>query len=85
MLSADYRAAKALMEVRMKEATARSRGAEHVQLSSRAALPDPAQRLLRRLALLLVATGGRLVSYGLPPHRPAGGTMNGRTRNSYSV
>lgn len=85
MLSADYRAAKALMEVRMRETTGRVRDTEQVQLSSQAALPDPVQRLLRRLALLLVATGGRLVSYGLPPYQPAGRTMNGRTHNSYSV
>jgi hypothetical protein len=85
MLSADYRAAKAVMEARVEEATGRAVDVGHVQLPSQPALPDLAHRVLRRLALLLVATGGRLVSYALPPYRPAGVTMNGRTRNSYSV
>lgn len=65
MLSADYRAAKAVMEARVEEAKGQAGwGLGYVQLSSQAALPDLAHRVLRRLALLSVALGGRLVTFG---------------------
>ncbi len=70
MLSADYRAAKALMEVRVEKATRHAGEAMHEQLSPQVRVPG--RWLLRRLAFLLVALGARLVRYGLPPYRPAG-------------
>jgi hypothetical protein len=70
MLSADYRAAKAVMEARVEEAIGQTWDVGNRQLSSQVPLPQPVHRMLRRLALLLVAVGGRLVGYGLPPYRP---------------
>jgi hypothetical protein len=64
MFAADYRAAKAVMEARVEEATSQAGDVGHVQLSSQVALPDLAHRVLRRLALLSVAVGGRLVTFG---------------------
>lgn len=82
MLSADYRAAKALMEARVEKAAGQDWDIGQGQLAPQAPLPQPMQRLLRRLALLLVAAGGRLVRYGLPPYDP--GEWRVRTGNSPS-
>ena len=78
MLSADYRAAKAVMEARLGEVQDQAREVGQEYLAAQARQTGPGQRLLRRLALLLVAVGGRLVRYGLPPYRPAGVELTGR-------
>jgi hypothetical protein len=70
MLTADDGAAKPVMEARVKEAAGQDWDAGLGQPSSQAPLPPPRHRLLRRLALLLVAVGGRLVGYGLPTYDP---------------
>lgn len=72
MLSADYRAAKALMELRTPGGQGQTGELKPEQAFSRAPELGPGQRLVRRLALLLVSTGGRLVQAGLPPRQPAG-------------
>jgi len=64
MFAADYRAARAVMEARVEEATGQAGHVGYVQLSSQAALPDLAHRVLRQLALLSVALGGRLITFG---------------------
>ena len=80
MLSADHRAAKALMEARLGEVQDQERVSE-VGQGPRTA-PErqagPGWRFLRRLAMLLVALGGRLVGYGLPPYRPVAAGPAGR-------
>ncbi|MGD9147491.1 MAG: hypothetical protein PVG56_11240 [Anaerolineae bacterium] len=70
MLSADYRAARAVMEARLAEAQDQAGEVGQGYPAAVARQTGPAQRLLRRLALLLVAVGGRLVRAGLPPYRP---------------
>lgn len=72
MLSADYRAAKALMEQRVSEGSGPAGESEPGRSFSPAPELSPRQRLVRRLALLLVSSGARLVQAGLPPRRPAG-------------
>ena len=71
MLSADYRAAKAVMEARLGEVREPAGRVGGGRLPARERQTGPGQRLLSRLALLLVAMGGRLVRYGLPPYVPA--------------
>jgi len=71
MLSADYRAAKALMELRVSEGSGPVDESEPGRSFSPTPELSPRQRLVRRLALLLVSSGARLVQAGLPPRRPA--------------
>lgn len=71
MLSADYRAAKALMELRLAEASSPDRERNAGQGHLGAPGLDPGQRLVRKLALALVSSGGRLVGAGLPPRPPS--------------
>ena len=77
MLSADDRAAKALMELRVAEVADRAQEPKPERSSSHAPGLSPGQRLVRRLALLLVSSGGRLVQAGLPPRHPAGAETTG--------
>jgi hypothetical protein len=70
MLSADYRAAKAVMEARLGEGQDQAGEVGQGYPAAQARLTGAGQRLQRRLALSLVAVGGRLVRYGLPPYRP---------------
>jgi hypothetical protein len=70
MLSADYRAARAVMEARLGEVQDHAGEAGPGYAAERAHLAGAGQRLQRRLALALVSVGGRLVRYGLPPYRP---------------
>jgi hypothetical protein len=72
MLSADYRAAKALMELRLTDGSDRAYDPKAGRSFSKAPELGPGYRLLRRLAVMLVSLGGRLVRAGLPPYRPAG-------------
>lgn len=72
MLSADLRAARALMEMRVAEASGGASRLESGPLSFRAPSQRPGHRLMRRLALFLVSCGGKLVRLGLPPYRPTG-------------
>jgi hypothetical protein len=71
MLSADYRAAKAFMEMRAVDRSNQGSEPKLQGVSLRAPGLGRGHRLLQRLALLLVSSGGRLVQAGLPPHRPA--------------
>jgi hypothetical protein len=71
MLSADYLAATALIELRLSQVPARVGAAKPRRSFSQAPELGPGHRLVRRLALLLVSSGGRLVQAGLPPRRPA--------------
>ena len=71
MLSADYRAAKALMEMRVAEGSVQFHEPGPGRLSLRAPDADLGQRMLRKLALVLVSSGGRLVLAGLPPRHPS--------------
>jgi hypothetical protein len=71
MLSADYRAAKALMELRVSECSDRAGASKRGRSFSRVPEPGPGHRLVRRLALLMVSSGGWLVRAGLPPREPA--------------
>lgn len=71
MLSADYRAARAVMEARLAEAQDQAGATGQGYPAEMARQTGAAQRLLRRLALLLVAVGGRLVRAGLPPYSPS--------------
>jgi hypothetical protein len=70
MLSADYRAARAVMEARLGEVQDHAGEAGPGYAAEQAHLAGAGQRLQRRLALALVSVGGRLVRYGLPPYRP---------------
>jgi hypothetical protein len=70
MLSADHRAARAVMEARLGEAQDQERGLGQGPRSAPGRQAGPGWRLLRWLAMMLVALGGRLVRYGLPPYRP---------------
>lgn len=72
MLSADYRVAKALMELRVSESSGRAGALKRGRSFSQVPELGPGQRLVQRLALLLVSSGGRLVRVGLPPSPPAG-------------
>jgi hypothetical protein len=72
MLSADYRAAKALMELRVSESSDGAGASKRGRPFPRVPELGPGHRLVRRLALLLVSSGGWLVRAGLPPRRPAG-------------
>lgn len=74
MVSADSREAKALTELEESGAVHESKPG---QFSSQAPELGPGNRLVRRLALLLVSSGGRLVKAGLPPHRPDGEGTDG--------
>jgi hypothetical protein len=71
MLSADYRAAKALMEMRLAEGSGQVYEPEPKELSQRVPEAGLAHRLVRKLALVLVSSGGRLVYAGLPPRHPS--------------
>lgn len=71
MLSADYRLAKAMMQNRLEEAGSLAEFRQESWLS------EMGRRLALKSAHLLVATGARLVSYGLPPYYPATGRVNG--------
>lgn len=70
MLSADLRAARALMEIRVADASGRTNRLESGRLPFRAPSQRPGHWLVRRLALLLVSSGGKLVRLGLPPYLP---------------
>jgi hypothetical protein len=72
MLSADHRAARALMEARLGEVQDQERVSEVGQgpRTAPGRQAGPGWQLLSRLAMLLVALGGRLVRYGLPPYSP---------------
>jgi hypothetical protein len=82
MLSADHRAAKAMMDMRLDEVQ-RQAEAGHLQRQAGVErygwLSQPARRLVCQLALLLVALGGRLVRYGLPPYGSVEGAMSSQS------
>ena len=74
MRSADPYLAERTMQLRVTEELQGAR-AERLAHQARQHEPDQQPGLGRRLAgragILLVTLGGRLVRYGLPPHRPA--------------
>lgn len=80
MLSADHRAARALMEARLGEVQDQEsvKGAGQGTRTAPGRQAGPGWRLVRRLAMLLVTLGGRLVRYGLPPYRPVAAGPAGR-------
>jgi hypothetical protein len=78
MLSADHRAARALMEARLGEVQDQESGLGQGPRTAPGRQAGPGWRLLRRLAMLLVALGGRLVRYGLPPYSPVATGPAGR-------
>lgn len=72
MLSVDHRAAKAFTELRVSEDSGPAHESKPERSFSQSPELGPGRRLVRRLALLLVSYGGRLVRIGLPPRRSAG-------------
>lgn len=72
MLIADSRAVKTLIEAQEEEVPGRAGESKPEQSSSQAPDLGPGHRLVRRLALLLVSSGARLVQAGLPPRRSTG-------------
>jgi hypothetical protein len=70
MLSADHRAARAVMKARLAEAQDQGREVGRGYPAAMARQTGPSQRLRHWLALLLVTVGGRLVRVGLPPYCP---------------
>jgi hypothetical protein len=74
MLSQGLYVAECTMDLRVEEALAETgirRLARRDRVKPQGWPVQQGRRLLCRLALFLVALGGRLVRYGLPPYSPA--------------
>jgi hypothetical protein len=72
----DLRVEEALVEAGMRCLARRDRVKRQGWLSQQG------RRLLYRLALVLVTSGGRLVRYGLPPYSPLDGEIAKRNRGA---